>query len=142
MPRGVVPFALTAGGYCSDLWRISKPEAQNMFWLMNAELVIGTRNNELELINARTCRARKGLMEVLTGRTWPYHGMDHSALKTQECVLRKFWLEHVSDRSGRRDEIPPNTLAVPKTVFSYAMTIMDKVDGWIEEKWVGSIFAA
>ena len=47
----------------------------------------------------------------------------------------------MSDRFGRRDEIPPNTLAVPKSVFSYAMTTMDEVDGWSEEKWVGSKFA-
>ena len=42
--------------------------------LVNPELMIGTHNNEPELINARTWRARTGLMEVVTGRTWPYHG--------------------------------------------------------------------
>ena len=37
--------------------------------------------------------------------------------------------------------MPPNALAVPKTVISYAMTVMDKVEGWNEEKWVGSKLA-
>ena len=67
-------------------------------------------------------------MEVMTGRTWHYHGMDHKAMRTQTCVLQKFW---------RRGNIPPNALAVPKTAFSNAMTVMDKVEGWNEEEWVG-----
>ena len=29
-----------------------------------------------------------------------------------------------------------------KAVFSYAMTVMDKNNGWEEEEWVGSRFAA
>ena len=45
-------------------------------------------------------------------------------------------------KNGRRGNIPPNALAVPKTAFSYAMTVMDKVEGWNEEEWVGSNFAA
>ena len=32
--------------------------------------------------------------------------------------------------------------AVPKATFSFAMTVMDKVEGWNEERWVGSKFAA
>ena len=38
---------------------------------------------------------------------------------------------------GRRDEIPPNALAVPKSVFSNAMTVMDKVEGWNEDNMGG-----
>ena len=47
-----------------------------MFWLMDAEMVLETRNNEPELINVRTWRARKGWMEGMTGRTWDYDGME------------------------------------------------------------------
>ena len=32
--------------------------------------------------------------------------------------------------------------AVLKATFSYAMALMDKVEGWKEEKWVGSYFTA
>ena len=66
-------------------------------------------------------------MEVVTGRTWPYHGLDHKDKKTREYVLQKFWHDYVSDKFGRRDDIPPNALAAPKSVFSQAMTVMDKV---------------
>ena len=54
----------------------------------------------------------------------------------------KFWRDHISDKNGRRDNLPPNAQAVPKTAFSHAMTVMDKVKGWNEESWVGSKFAA
>ena len=81
-------------------------------------------------------------MDVVTGGAWPYHGLDHKAKKTREYVLQKFWQDYVPDKFGRRDAIPPNALAVPKSVFCYAMTVMDKVEGWNEEQWVGSNFAA
>ena len=42
---------------------------------MNVEMVIETRDNEPELINEKTWRTRKGLMGVMTGRTWHYHGI-------------------------------------------------------------------
>ena len=45
--------------------------------------------------------------------------------------------------SGRRDNAPPNAmsaLAEPKATFSFAMTVMHKVEGWNEEEWVGSTF--
>ena len=29
--------------------------------------------------------------------------------------------------------MPPNTLAVPKKVFSCAMAVMDKLEGWNEK---------
>ena len=31
--------------------------------------------------------------------------------------------------------------AVPKATFSYAIAVMDKVEGWKEEEWVGSHLA-
>ena len=116
-------------------------DAPSMFWLMNAEMVIETRDNEPELLNARTWRARKGSMQVMKGRTWHYHGIDHKAKRTRTYVLQ-IRLDCISGKNGRRDNIPPNALAVPKTVFSYAMIVMDKVEGWNEEEWVGSKFAA
>ena len=32
--------------------------------------------------------------------------------------------------------------AVPKATFIYALTLMDKVGGWSDEKWIGPKFAA
>ena len=100
--------------------------------------MIGSQNNEPEPTDVRTWRARKGLMDVMR----PYHGMDHKAKKTREYVLQKFWKDCVTDKFGRRDQIPPNAREVPKSVFSYAMTVLDKVERWNEENWVGSNFAA
>ena len=31
---------------------------------------------------------------------------------------------------------------VPKATFNYALTLMDKVGGWNDEKWIGPKFAA
>ena len=68
--------------------------------------------------------------------------MNHNAMRTRTYVPQKIWRDHISDEEGRRDNIP-NALAVPKTTtFFYAMTVMDKVEDWTEEKWVGSKFAA
>ena len=66
-------------------------------------------------------------MEVLTGRAWPWRGLDRKARKTREYVLQKCWQDCAADMTGRRDATPPNTLALPKSVFSYAMKVMDKV---------------
>ena len=78
----------------------------------------------------------------MTGRTWPDPELSHKARNTREFVLLTFCQDCVADRLGRREAIPPNTVALPKSVFSYAMTVMDKVEGWEEEQWVGSRLAA
>ena len=88
---------------------------------------------------------RGGLERVDGSYDWQnvaYHGMDHKARRTRTYVLQKLWRDHISDKNGRRYNIPPNALAVPKTAFSYAMTLTDKLEGWNEEKWVASKFAA
>ena len=46
---------------------------------------------------------------------------------------------HNSNKNGRRDNIPPNAQAVPKTAFAHAVTVMDKVKGWNDESWVVEI---
>ena len=59
----------------------------------------------------------------MTGRTWNYHGMNHKALRTRTSVLHRFWRDHISDKNGRRGDIPPNAAAVLKTTFSHAMIV-------------------
>ena len=66
-------------------------------------------------------------------------------MKIRPSVLHRVWRDHISDNNGRRGDIHPYAqapVAVPKATFSFAMTAMDKVEGWNEEKWVGSKFAA
>ena len=61
-------------------------------------------------------------------------------------MLNRFWRNHISDKCGLRGDMSPFVrrpfAAVPKATFSFAMTVMDKVEGWNEEQWVGSYFAA
>ena len=47
-------------------------------------------------------------MEVLTDSTWHYNGMNQNAKRTRTHVLQKFWQDNISDKNGRRDNIPPN----------------------------------
>ena len=85
-------------------------------------------------------------MEFMLGRTWHHHVMNDSALRTRSSVLHRFWRDHISDKKKRpQRNIPPYaraSLAARKATFSFAMTAMDKVAEWNEEKWVGSKFAA
>ena len=53
-----------------------------------------------------------------------------------EYVLRQLWQTFVDDRFDL------GNAKQTKTVFSYAMAVMDTIEGWEEEDWVGSRFAA
>ena len=85
-------------------------------------------------------------MEYLNDRTWPYHGMSTHAMKIRTSVLNKSWKYHISDKYGHGGDTSPHVrgpfAAVPKATFSSAMAVMDKVEGWNEEKWVRSYLAA
>ena len=87
-------------------------------------------------------KERKDLMEYQNDRTWPHHGMSAHAMKIMTSVLNKFWKDHMSDKYGLGGDMPPYVrrlfAAVPKATVSFAMTVMDKVEGWSEEKRVGS----
>ena len=91
-------------------------------------------------------KERKDQMEHLNDRTWPYHGMSPDALEVRTSVLNKFWKDHISDKYGLGGDTSPYVrrpfAAVPKASFSFAMAVMDKVEGWNEEKWVGSYLAS
>ena len=93
---------------------------------MDVGMVIGDRPEPL-LMTAGTWRDRKDSMEAVIGQTWHHHGMDDYALRKRTSVLQRFWRDHISDKIGRRDNLPSNAIAVPKTAISYAMTVMDKV---------------
>ena len=73
---------------------------------------------------------KKGKMETATGVTWT---------KT-ECE-RECWAIIKDDRPFHSDSFHWHANVQSKAVFSFAMTVMDKIHGWIdEEKWVGSKF--
>ena len=51
-------------------------------------------------------------------------------------MLKQIWLSFVDDRFDLDNAIQT------KTEFSDAIAVMDKIEGWEEESWVGSRFAA
>ena len=71
--------------------------------------------------------------------------MNAFVMKIRSSVLHRFWRDHISDENGRRGDFPPYArapLAVPTATLSFAMIVVDKVEGWNEEQWVGSKFTA
>ena len=104
--------------------------------------MIDDHPNQPMTVTAETWKERKDSMEYLNDRTWRYHGMNAYVTKISSSVLNKFWRDHISDK-GRRGNIPPYAqaplTAVPQATFSFAMTAMDKVEEWNEEKWVVKI---
>ena len=76
-------------------------------------------------------------MEYSNDRARRYHGMSGYALKTRSSVLQRFWRDHLYGKKGRRGNEPPYArapVAVPNATFSFAMIVMDKVEGWNEEE--------
>ena len=75
-----------------------------------------------------------------------HDGISPYAMKMRASVLNKFWRDHISDKHGfGRCTVPyvrQPFAAVPKATFSCAMAVMDKVEGWTKEEWVGSYLAA
>ena len=61
----------------------------------------------------------------------------------REYLLNEYWQIFVDDRLVPRVAINSHANVQPKAVFSYAMTVVDKICGWRDEQqWIGSLFAA
>ena len=81
--------------------------------------------------------------KAATGATWTKSEWGPRTLQLRECLSRELWAIFVVDRPFDSDTLHWHSHVQSKAVFSYAMTVMDKIHGWIdEEKWVGSKFAA
>ena len=65
------------------------------------------------------------------------------AMPLREKTLKEFWEIFVDDRPFGAESINRQVNVQSKAVFSYAVTLMDKIRGWEdEESWVGPKFAA
>ena len=105
-----------------------------MFWLLHPGAVIGTQTRVPVPVD---WRSKKGQFDVLTERTWPNPETSNRAKYTREHELSEFWQIFVEDRLVRRMDTHAHTFAQSKSVFSCAMTVMNKIEGWdAEEKWV------
>ena len=70
-------------------------------------------------------------------------GWSWRPLQIREYALREFGEILVDDRPFYRDSCCKEADVQPKGVFSYAMTMIDKISEWEDEEgWVGSMFAA
>ena len=115
-----------------------------MFWQLLPEDVIGRQATEgVPIITWEEWRARKAQFDTKTERTWPNLEPSERAQNVAEYVLRQFWQTFIKDRLVLRNATQTQTRTQPKSVFSCAMAVVDKIEGWEEEeKWVGSRFAA
>ena len=60
----------------------------------------------------------------------------------REDTPNELWEIFLDDRPFEADAIYRQVNVESKAVFSYAMTLMDKIGGWEDEKrWIGSKFA-
>ena len=87
-------------------------------------------------------RVKKDKMENARGGTWTKFDWSPRPLQLREYARREFWEIFVDERPFCRHSCCKHANVQPRAVFSYAMTVIDKVEGWNEEKWVGSKFAA
>ena len=117
-----------------------------MFWVTDSESVIDDHPTQPNSMILEKWKQRKDLMEYLDDRGWTYHGMIACARKTRTSVLKNFLKDHISDKYGLGGDESPYVrrpfAAVPKATISFTVAVMDKVEGWNEEKWVGSYLAA
>ena len=117
-----------------------------MFWVTDSERVTDDHPTQQDSMTMEKWKEKKDLMEYLNDRTWPNHGMSAYAMKIRTSVLNRFRSDHISDKNGLRGDTSPHVrrpfAAVPKATFSFAMAVMDKVEGWNEKKWVGSYLVA
>ena len=65
------------------------------------------------------------------------------AMQLREYTLKEFWEIFVDDRPFGAESVNGQVNVQSRAVFSYALTLMDKIRGWEdEENWVASKFAA
>ena len=81
-------------------------------------------------------KAKKSHFDERKQRTWPKGATECRSQIHKEYVLKHFWLSFVDDRFDLDNAIEP------KAEFSCASAMMDKFEGWKEESWVRSKFAA
>ena len=110
-----------------------------MFWVTDTERVIGDQHNQSCSLTMDEWKKRKEETESLNDRGWTHQGMSAYARKNRTSVLNRYWQRHISDKRpyGRCLHA-----AVAFGTFTYALTLMDKVEGWSDEKWIGPKCAA
>ena len=112
-----------------------------MFWELLPEDVIGKLvdlscakvERELKPENTIWKRPQEGLGRKIENSTRMMH--------LREYTLSEFWDIFVDDRPFGADALGGNEHDQSKAVFSFAMTLMDKIQRWEDEERVGSKLA-
>ena len=97
-------------------------------WRHSPGAVIGTQTRLLVPINSVERRAKKGQFDVLTLRIWSNHESSNRDKCTRGYVLSELWQIFVEDSLVRREAFHTHTNAQSKSVFSHAMTVVDKIE--------------
>ena len=117
---------------------------EGTFWKLVPEDVIGRPTGFTSAdFGFIMWRVKKDKMGVATGVTWTESEWGPRTLQLREYLLRAFCVFFVDDRPFHSGSLCWHANVQPKAVFSFAMTVMDKIYKWTaEEKCVGSKFAA
>ena len=114
--------------------------SRRMFWDLAPGDVIG---KPVELQYSKSINAWKRRMEEASSGCWIEHEHNPRAMQLREYTLKEFCENFVDDRPFGADAICRQVNVQSEAVFSYPMTLMDKIRGCEdEERWVGSMFAA
>ena len=108
-----------------------------MFWKLATGYVIGKPVNTQCPKVMNVWKRRKYKMEKASRGPWSQHEHSPRAMQLREYTLKEFWQIFVDDRPFGTDSTNREVNVQSKAVFSYAMTLMDKIRGWEdEESWV------
>ena len=99
-----------------------------MFWQLLPGHVIGGQEYRVVPLGGEAWMA---FSKEISGRTWPHAEPSAMARFTREYVLKQFRQSFVDDRFELNNTIQT------KAEFSYAIAVMDKIEGWEEEAWSG-----
>ena len=114
----------------------------SMFWVTDTERVIRDQHNQPCSLTMDKWKERKEEVESLNDRGWAHQGMSAYAGKNRTSVLNRYWQRHISDKNGicmicrlmLKGPMAGNCTQRSKATFTYALTLMDKVGGWSDEK--------
>ena len=110
-----------------------------MFWELAPGDVIGkpVKLQCPKIVNA--WKRRKHEMEKASRRLWIEFEHSPRAMQLREYTLKEFWEIFVDDRPFGADAFYRQVNVQSKAVFSFSMTLMDKIRGWEDEEKMGRI---
>ena len=118
-------------------WRHDSPCGSSPYVLAFAPgPVLGEEAYRIPPLTSEAWKTKKIHFDGRTGRTCPNALPSARARFTREYVLKQFWQSFVDERFDLGNAIQT------RAEFSDAFAVMDKIEGWEEDLWEGSKFAA